>query len=246
MPDDFTQRTEALRGSRPSGLPAMAQRWDNLLFLHWEADPSELRRRLPKGLTLDTFGGAAHIGLVAFRMRNVRPWLLPPLPWLSNFLELNVRLYVRGPDGTPGVFFLSLDCERDLAVRIARAAFHLPYEHATMRCRETEGAFRYTCRRGGQDAGAELAWKPYGPAKPAEEGTLEHFLAERYVFFVLGTEGRLLRGDVRHRPYPIQSAGLGVWCGQPLSWDGLKFAGPPSHSMASPGVAVSCWSLRPV
>ena len=38
----------------------MAQRWDDLLFLHWRADPEALRRRLPAGLTLDTFGGEAH------------------------------------------------------------------------------------------------------------------------------------------------------------------------------------------
>lgn len=244
MADDFTQRTQALAASRPAGLPAMAQRWDDLLFLHWRADPAALRRRLPAGLTLDTFGGEAHVGLVAFAMRGVRPCFLPPLPWLSNFLELNVRLYVRGPDGTPGVHFLSLDCERDLAVRIAQAAFHLPYRHATMRRSRRGGAFRYTCRRGGESAAAELAWKPHGEPAPARPGTLEHFLAERYAFFTAAPGGGLLRGDVRHAPYPLQAAGLGTWDGQPLAWDGLAVAGAPEHAMASPGVKVLCWSLR--
>jgi len=244
MADNFTQRTEALRGNNPRGLPAMSQRWENLLFLHWEADPAELRQRLPAGLTLDTFGGKAHVGLVAFRMRHVRPWLLPPLPWLSNFLELNVRLYVRGPDGTPGVFFLSLDCERDLAVRIARAGFHLPYEHATMHCRVAGGAYHYTCRRGGQSGIAEFAWKPHGEIRPAINGTLEHFLAERYVFFTAhGETGRILRGHVRHAPYPLQAAGLGAWDSLPLAWDGIKVTGAPIHAMASPGVPVRCWSV---
>lgn len=245
MADDFTQRTEALRAGHPAGLPAMAQRWDDLLFLHWRAEPDTLRRRLPAGLTLDTFGGEAHIGLVAFAMRGVRPWFLPPLPWLSNFLELNVRLYVRGPDGTPGVHFLSLDCDRDLAVRIAQAAFHLPYRHATMRRRLEGGAFRYTCRRGGEARTAELAWKPHGPVAAAAPGTLEHFLAERYVFFTASPEGRLLRGDVRHAPYPLQAAGLGTWDCLPITWDGLTVSRPPVHAMASPGVRVRCWSVRP-
>jgi len=244
MSDDFTQRTEALRADQPAGLPAMAQRWDDLLFLHWKADPAELGRRLPGGLTLDTFGGEAHVGLVAFAMRGVRPWLLPPLPWLSSFLELNVRLYVRGPDGTPGVHFLSLDCERDLAVRIAQAAFHLPYRHATMRRSREGGAFRYACRRGGESTAAELAWKPHGAVAPARSGTLEHFLAERYVFFTAAPGGRLLRGDVRHAPYPLQAAGLGTWDSRPVAWDGLRLEGAPDHAMASPGVAVRCWKLR--
>lgn len=245
MADDFTLRTEALVASRPAGLPAMAQRWEDLLFLHWRADADALRRRLPAGLSLDTYHGEAHVGLVAFAMRGVRPWLLPPLPWISNFLELNVRLYVRGPDGTPGVHFLSLDCDRDLAVRIAQAAFHLPYRHATMRRRQEGGALRYSCRRGGESATADLAWKPHGPAVPAAAGTLEHFLAERYAFFTARPDGRLLRGDVRHAPYPVQAAGLGTWDSRPLAWDGLAVDGPPCHAMASPGVAVRCWSLRP-
>lgn len=245
MADDFTQRTEALVATRPAGLPAMAQRWDDLLFLHWRADADALRRRLPTGLTLDTFGGEAHVGLVAFAMRGVRPWLLPPLPWVSNFLELNVRLYVRGPDGTPGVHFLSLDCERDLAVRIAQAAFHLPYRHATMRRRLADGVFRYTCRRGGESTAAELAWKPHGAVSPARAGTLEHFLSERYVFFTAAPDGKLLRGDVRHTPYPLQAAGLGTWDSLPIAWDGLAVLGAPTHAMASPGVNVRCWSVRP-
>lgn len=244
MANDFTQRTEALYTDSPKGLPAMAQHWDDLLFLHWKADPSELRRRLPAGLTLDTFAGESHVGLVAFAMRGVRPWLLPPLPWLSSFLELNVRLYVRGPDGTPGVYFLSLDCERDLAVRIAQAAFHLPYRHATMRRTCEGGAFRYSCRRGGESTAAEFAWKPHGMIAPAKTGTLEQFLAERYVFFTATSEGKLLRGDVRHAPYPLQAAGLGTWDSRPITWDGLRVEGAPIHAMASPGVPVRCWKLR--
>ena len=114
-----------------------------------------------------------------------------------------------------------------------------------MRCQETEGTFRYNCRRGGQAAGAELAWKPHGPAQPAALGTLEYFLAERYAFFTMDTNRRLLCGEVRHRPYAIQAAGLGIWDSQPLAWDGLKVDGAPTHAMASPGVAVDCWSLRP-
>ena len=113
-----------------------------------------------------------------------------------------------------------------------------------MRCREAGGAFRYTCRRGGRAAGAELAWKPHGIAQPAAGGSIEHFLAERYAFFTMDTNGRLLRGDVRHRPYALRSAGLGIWDGEPLSWNGLGVSGAPSHSMASPGVVVRCWPLR--
>jgi uncharacterized protein YqjF (DUF2071 family) len=36
-------------------------------------------------------------------------------------------------------------------------------------------------------------------------GSLEHFLAERYILYAK-TDGKLFRGRVHHRPYPLQPA----------------------------------------
>ena len=63
---------------------------------------------------------------------EIRPRGLPAVPWLSAFPELNVRTYVHDREGRPGVWFYSLDAARWLAVKFARAAFHLPYHHAAM------------------------------------------------------------------------------------------------------------------
>jgi uncharacterized protein YqjF (DUF2071 family) len=110
----------------------MRQRWDDLFFLHWEYSTVAIQARLPAGLTVDTFEGKAHLGVVGFRMNAVRPVGLPALPWLSYFNELNVRTYVRDAAGEPGVWFFSLDCDRYPAVAIARWGFGLPYEHAAL------------------------------------------------------------------------------------------------------------------
>lgn len=228
--------------SDPPGKPALRQRWEDLLFLHWEIPVREVAARLPAGLEPDTFEGKAHAGLVAFSMRDVRPQGWPALPWISSFLELNVRFYVRGPGGKPGVFFLSLDCDRWPAVAIARACFHLPYFRARM-ARGTRASGRtFHCQRSGEPAPAELAWERRGEARPAEAGTLEHFLAERYTFFTRGRRG-LMAGEVRHAPYAVAPAAMRAWSDLPLRWDGLPGLGAPSHAMASPGVDVRCWSL---
>ena len=81
----------------------MRQRWADLLFLHWSVPPESLRPLLPSGLVLDTFEGRAYVGLVPFTMTGVRPVWFPAVPGLSNFHETNVRTYVLGPDGEPGV-----------------------------------------------------------------------------------------------------------------------------------------------
>jgi len=226
----------------PAGPPSLLQRWEDLLFLHWEIDPGEVAARLPRGLEPDTFGGRAHVGLIAFSMRDVRPRGWPAMPWLSDFLELNVRLYVRGPGGRPGVHFLSLDCDRWPAVAIARARYHLPYRHAEMARGGRPGGGSFHCRRSGESRGAELAWEAAGAPAPAASGTLEHFLAERYTFFTEGPRG-LLAGEVRHVPYAVAPATMATWSDLPLRWDGLPGLGAPCHAMVSPGVDVRCWSL---
>ena len=117
---------------RPDQRAVMRQRWADLLFLHWPVAPETLQPLLPPGLTLDTFEGQAYVGLVPFTMTGVRPVWAPPVRWLSNFHETNVRTYVHREGKDPGVWFFSLDAANSIAVRIARAAWKLPYHYARM------------------------------------------------------------------------------------------------------------------
>ena len=73
-------------------------------------------------------------------MTNVAPRGVPAVPFVSSFVELNVRTYVT-LHGKPGVYFFSLDANSAAAGRAAaRALFGLPYYRATMQ----------DVRRGGQ------------------------------------------------------------------------------------------------
>src|SRR3954465_15315092 len=83
----------------------MIQTWARITFLHWRYPPDQLALRLPPGLSIDTFDGSAWLGLTPFVIEGLRPPLLPPLPWISRFPETNLRTYVRGPDGAPGIWF---------------------------------------------------------------------------------------------------------------------------------------------
>ncbi|MFP5246752.1 MAG: DUF2071 domain-containing protein, partial [Thermoanaerobaculia bacterium] len=103
------------------------QNWHHLLFLHWEVPAAELQALLPQQLTLDTFEGKAYVGLVPFTLTGVRPVMVPPLPWISSFHEVNVRTYVHQEGRNPGVWFFSLDASSAIAVAAARATYKLPY-----------------------------------------------------------------------------------------------------------------------
>ncbi len=222
---------------RPAGFPVMRQRWSGLLFLHWRVPVEVIAERLPAGLHVDTFDGSAWLGVVPFFMERVRPVLMPPVPGISWFMELNVRTYVHDDEGNPGVWFFSLDCNQPLAVEIARRAFHLPYEHAAMRADRTAERIYYECRRDGHDTKAVFDYEPAGDdARPAAEGSLEWFLVERYLLFSADKRGRLHRGRVYHAPYRIAEAKCAQWSAAPLRWDrfALPKTAPESALVAKP------------
>lgn len=185
---------------RPPGRAAFHQRWAELLFLHWELPPAVLTALLPAGLTLDTFEGRAYVGVVPFTMTGIRPWWAPPLPWLSAFHEVNVRTYVHHGGRDPGVWFLSLDAANGLGVWVARTLFHLPYHHARMSLRHQGDSVVYHSARRRGGAGCAFRYAITGAPAAAAPGTLEHFLAERYLLYAV-RRGRLLRGRVHHAPY---------------------------------------------
>ena len=242
--DEATQRLLAAR-RRPDRRALLRQRWDQLFFLHWRCDPAAVARILPPGLTPDLFEGETHLGVVGFRMLGVRPEGLPALPWLSHFNELNVRVYVRDASGEPGVWFLSLDCDRGPAVRIARTFFGLPYEHARLTHRPFGERWTMDCQREGFAHAARYAWKALTPPAPAAPGTRLFHLAERYNF--VSVRGcRLLRGQVHHAPYELSLAQLTAWSEQPVEWDGFPLAGrAPDYAHCSAGVDVEAFGLVP-
>jgi len=233
-----------------SGRLVMWQRWEDLLFLHWEQEPEVIQATLPPGLTVDTFGGRAWVGVVPFRMAGVRPRFLPSLPGLSSFWELNVRTYVRDRDGRTGVWFYSLDCDQPLACAIARRGFHLNYRDAEMGCDvRPDGEIDYrSCWRDGPSR-ARLRWRvpAGGEAAPARPGSLDHFLVERYRLYSFDPEaGRLLTGRVAHEPYRIRPAVAGRLEVEDLFLSNRlpAPAAGPSHAMASPGVRVRVFGVK--
>lgn len=229
--------------TRPSRPHVLLQRWEKLAFLHWRWDAADIQRTLPPGLFVDTFQGDAWLAIVPFYMRGIRPRFCPPVPGISDFLELNVRTYVHDEQGRPGVWFYSLDCDQPLAVWTARRLFHLPYQHARMQAPMTDGWIDYTCQRRGEPAQSRLRYQLSAETRTAAPGTLEFFLAERYLLFSPSPRG-IRCGQVHHVPYPLAEAKLDAWDVKPLLQAGFSDPQrPPDHVIGSPGVAVRVYPL---
>lgn len=262
MPSPTAEQRAATR-VRPARSPVMYQRWSHLLFLHWRWDPAAIQATLPPGLFVDTYAGDAYLGVVPFWMDAVRPRFCPPIPGLSWFLELNLRTYVHTADGTPGVWFYSLDCNNPVAVQLARTFFSLPYVHARQtgirpkpKCHllgdtsSAPSAFaEFTSQRKTPSADAPANRFTYAgttPPSPAQPGTLEYFLAERYVLFSRSRRtGRLHEGRVWHQPYRLSPTRVTRADTSLFADNGFRTpARPADHALTSPGVYVSIYPLR--
>lgn len=237
----------------------MFQSWRHLLFLHWAWSPAEIQKTLPPGLFVDTFNRNAYLGVVPFWMDQIRPRFLPPAPGLSWFLELNLRTYVHTADGTPGVWFYSLDCNQPIAVQLARTFFSLPYVHARQRGVRPSALNNYTAEFRSQrpplsteQISGTHGWSnsfsysaiPGSVPAPAEPGTLEYFLAERYVLFSRSARtGQLASGRVWHEPYKLAPAHVSAATSL-FGDNGFSLPEGFGHQMVSDGVDVSIFNLQ--
>jgi hypothetical protein len=190
----------------PPGPWLMTQTWHDLLFAHWPLDAEALRPLVPAGFELDLFDGAAWLGIVPFYMTNVAPRLVPALPWVSDFPELNVRTYVTVGD-KPGVFFFSLDAGNPLAVGTARGLLNLPYHSAAMTVDDRDGEVHYASRRLSAPAAELVArYRGLGDRNAPLSGTLEYFLTERYCLYAVDRSYHAYRLEILHPPWPLESA----------------------------------------
>jgi uncharacterized protein YqjF (DUF2071 family) len=187
------------------------QSWQKLAFLHWRVSAESLQKVIPDSLIVEQFDGSAWLGVVPFSMERIRPWWFCAVPGISWFLETNVRTYVVDRRGVRGVWFFSLDANKQLAVSVARTFWHLPYKMARLKLNTQESSKSQQIAYSGTRLDTPSA--DYSIAvdidrsccsAPAAEGSLEHFLVERYILFAQLKNGLLMTGEVHHEPYQLR------------------------------------------
>lgn len=231
------------------------QRWTRLASVHWPYDPDVVVPHLPAGCRPDVHDGAAWVGLLPFAMRRVAILGTPPLPYLSSFLETNIRTYSVGPDGRRGVVFLTLEADRLLPVLAARASYRLPYAWARMRLSDV------TTRSGDRllTYASTRRWPQRGLAGEArsllrlrvgdtidEPSALEEFLTARWGLHSTWWGRRGVWAPVEHEPWPLQRASLLDVDPALVTAVDLPAPGGDPHVLFSEGVDVRIGRPQPV
>lgn len=229
----------------PVRAPLMRHRWESVAFLHWPYPVAAVQPHLPPGLAVEPRDGRAWVGMVLFRMHVELPWgrgrhVVPAFP------ETNLRTYVLGPDGSPGIWFWSLDATSPSAVAAARAAYGLPYCLARMTIEAAPGtvAYRSIRRWPAPRAGHDVAVGLGRQIPDREVGDFDDWLTARYTLW--NRDGPiLLRTPVAHPPWSLRAAealrveqDLTAAAGLPAP------AGPPLVHW-SPGVDVRIGAPQP-
>jgi len=229
----------------------MRMQWLDLTMLHWRYPAAEVQALLPDGLTVETFDGSAWVGLVPFEMRVDVPFA-PEMASILHFPETNVRTYVYGESGEPGVFFWSLEASSLPAVVVARATYQVPYFWSDMSIERTyDQPSPDDARPGPGDRvryEATRTWpKPKGARSivdveigdPFEGGELDRFLTARWALY--GSWNRWLSyATMFHEPWPLHRATLLQCDDELVAAAGLT---PPSGEPLvhySPEVNVRC------
>ncbi len=238
--DELLKQTSHRKYLPPTGNWFMRQNWDELLFAHWKMSPEKVKSLLPPELEVDLFDGYAWVGVVPFVMRRVRFALTPELPYISEFLELNVRTYVRYK-GEPGVFFFSLDASNALAVEGARLSYALPYFNVQMNKQNIGDWHHYSSKRidsRGKSCALKVQYRPLDEKFSAvdEPAGLAYFLTERYRLFTY-KNGHVQKAEVHHMPWPLQNAEAQFEINTMLEPIGLEPEGDPvlfySHTLST-------------
>jgi uncharacterized protein YqjF (DUF2071 family) len=183
--------------------------WAQLTFINWSYDPAVLRPSVPSELELETYDGKAWLSLVGFMVRKEHFPKWPPLPVINTYPQFNIRTYVRGPDGAPGVWFWSMDVSQPIMLS-GRLIYHAPFMWASMNVSQEGSTVRYQSRRiwPGPPASSRFAVEIGAPLPPgADDSGLSAFLTLRWWMF-LRTRKNWVRAAVTHEPWPLQSARL--------------------------------------
>jgi uncharacterized protein YqjF (DUF2071 family) len=171
-------------GSKESRIFLSAE-WRNLVMLNYEVDPRLLREYVPVGTELDSQDGRTLVSLVGFQFLHTKLFGVLPVPFHSNFEEVNLRFYVRrreNGDIRRGVVFIREIVPKRAVAMLARLAYGENYSRYPMRHRTTSDAagtsaqYEWRTKSGWARLYSEGTGEPAHPA----DGSMEQFITEHY------------------------------------------------------------------
>lgn len=217
-------------------------------MLNFPVSPDLVEPWVPAGCELDFHHGRTFLSVVGFRFLNTR-LLGVPIPFHTDFDEVNLRLYVRRRSEGElrrGVAFVKEIVPRTVIAAVARRVFDenyvaLPMRHEVTTAPEGGTTARYEWRREGcwEGIAARYAGAPLLPP----EGSEEAFVTEHYWGYSSRRDGSTLEYRVDHPAWRVWSATSAELRCDVERLYGAEFVAPltgaPSSAFVADGSAVT-------
>ncbi len=172
------------------------QEWNKAIFFHWEVEPNLIKPLLPKGIDLDMINGKTWVSLVAFDMNNINLRNLPKISLISDFHEINIRVYVTC-NGKPSVYFLCMEGSKKLSCTVLKAVSKLPYRYSKMK------RYEYSYESKNDEYNDSFFTEYSLEDSPIIKDETDIWLTERYAVFQ-DYKNHIIEYDVHHVEWPTQ------------------------------------------
>lgn len=113
----------------------LTAQWNNLVLVNYSINPEILNPYVPKGTELDFYNNTCYISLVGFLFNNTKLLGLP-IPFHTNFEEVNLRFYVKRKEGNEwkrGVVFIKELVPKPALTFIANTVYKEHYQSVAMK-----------------------------------------------------------------------------------------------------------------
>ena len=198
-------------------------------MLNYEVEPGLLSRYVPPGTALDSFQGRTYLSLVGFRFCRTKLLGYLPVPFHTNFDEVNLRFYVRRTEANEarrGVVFIAEVVPRRAIAMTARLAYGENYTQLPMRHRierqELSNTVEYQWKVGNK--WCTLSAHTAGLAAQPREGSLEQFITEHFWGYSTQRFGGCIEYHVSHDPWQVWASSEAGFEGEISALYGDEFA----------------------
>ena len=184
----------------------LTARWEDLILVNYEVEPSLLAGRLPQGTTLDFADGLCFVSLVAFMFRNTRV-VGVPIPFHINFEEVNLRFYVKretAEETRRGVVFIKEIVPRFAIATVARVLYGEPYQAWRMHHEISDKHVAYGWKKGSSQSRLSVG-RGESLGVPGE-GSHGEFIIEHYWGYTRRSSARTDEYKVEHPKWEMLSA----------------------------------------
>ena len=188
--------------------PFLTAKWRSLAMLNYEIDAAILKPFVPFGTELDEWNGKTFVSVIGFLFLDTRI-LRVPIPFHTNFEEVNLRFYVRrkSADGwRRGVTFLREIVPRRAIAIVANTLYNERYIALSMKNRvdleSQSGSAEYSWRFRKQ--WNHLRIETEGDWQEIQDGSPEEFITEHYWGYAAQRDGGCMEYQVEHPRWRVK------------------------------------------